>query len=454
MSGEIVISITHEGRTRFTILPLQEMLQSYPIPETATTAIRIVSGYPDELFVDSRPPDLLKCSICMDTANDPVMCGNQHTFCRRCMSEWLRGANQSCPTCKVPVTAASLLKNRLAAEIIGQSKVRCLTAIPEDGAPPAAKKRKTAKKDICDWVGTTETLDRHMQECGYIQVVCLQSSWARNGQCPWRGRRGALAEHTAVCEYRKVACIFCNKKVPLPQMGEHKAGCNRRPVVCHNAGCNIQHAFGDTAGHRALCHREEIGCPYSATLGCGFTCAREGMPAHAGDASAHFAGLMTTLQASQATIQELQKENETMKEKLKTVDDNVDWTRAFIRCKDLVKDFGTFPRTYYQLEKYTISGCRWSVLVMAAGGNVWAFLELHEDWHCPFEITYHLSSTGGEGPKLDIDKTSAGIMGATENEVKWQDIVKLTTSTALDRCVTAGQTLHLHCFLKFKIPFK
>jgi hypothetical protein len=378
------------------------------------------------------------------------------------MSQWLRGANQSCPSCKVPVTVDSLLKNRTAAQFIGQCKVRCLTAIPEVSAPPAAKKRKTAKKaDICNWVDTTETLDKHMQECRFVHIPCPHDD------CGWTGPRSTIEEHAAVCEYREELCGFCCYLMQACEMEDHFESCDRRPVVCHNVGCYKQHAFEDTAGHRALCRREEIGCPYSATLGCGFTCARECMPAHAGDASAHFAGLMTSLQASQVTIgklredleeqteitQELQAENKGIKQELERLDSDSNWSRAFVKFRVLLPTTGSFKDYQGPTAEQTIGGCRWGVEVLVSEGQVWAIVELMDGLQCPFEITCHLFSKGGTSTIPIISKTLTSAMGEVGRD-KWRKGVELTSSSVLDERLRAGHTLRLYCFLKIKISSK
>jgi hypothetical protein len=367
---------------------MMDMVQNHNSGRAKT--VRFVSGYPEGLFVDNRPPDVFHCSICIDTANDPVMCGNQHTFCRECMSEWLR-AHQSCPACKVRVTVASLVRNRTAAEFIGQCKVRCLTAIPEDGASLDAKERKTAKKDICDWVGTTDTLDRHMQECGYIQVPCERGTLPI--PCPWKGRRGALAEHTAVCEYRKVACIYCGTEVQVFGRALHQAGRKWRPALCSNIGCNIE-----------------------STL----------MTSQASAAS----------QTSRGGPIKALKREDTYR------------TEGSFQLSPANNSFAKYDSSRDQL---TAGGFRWGLEVVEIEGLVWACLTLLEGGTCPFTIDYHLYSIGGGFNlfTLDISKTLSGTMG--ECAAGARKGVILTSRKELDQWHYARHTLHLHTTFAFKI---
>ncbi|KAJ1407370.1 hypothetical protein B484DRAFT_204985 [Ochromonadaceae sp. CCMP2298] len=513
MSGSVTVSSTnHSGNVEVAILSFgPDLRREYP---STGTAIRIISGYPNELFVSNIPPAVFNCSICLDTANDPVMCGNQHTFCRACLLIWLK-TQQSCPTCKVrPVTANSLVRNRAAAEIISGCKVRCLTAIPEeDSAPPAVKKRKTAKKaDICNWVGTTETLDRHMQECGCIQVACEGRS--APDRCAWKGPRSALAEHRAECEYRSEACSYCGTDVQVHLMVLHKfAQCRQRPVVCHNVGCDVSCAYDNSDAHVRVCPREEIGCPYRSTLGCGFRCARNNMPAHAGDASVHFAGLMTSFQASQVTIgklredleeqstwidtlqgeneelqqqacmvHELEEQNETvqeqegmiqvLQEKYEALQQQTDtfklelgrigelakWTRVW-SCYDLVPagDFRNYRGAPQQLQ---VSGFCWQLTFSMCAGckNICAALEMTRGHGCPFQIHCHLTSTkeGEAADNILLSKkfTLSGAVGVEEvgDLGKWKRRLVLMSCETLDEWHREGHRLKVRTTVLFEIP--
>jgi hypothetical protein len=452
MNGEITV-VYPSALTRSALIeltkPLREMLQCYP------ASARILSSFPEELFVDNKPPDLFECRICFDTANDPMMCGNQHTCCRRCMSKWV-SANQSCPTCKCAVTVDALLKNRTAADFIGQCKVRCLTAIPEEGAP-AAKKRKTAKKNTCEWVGTTESLDSHMQECEYVYIACKHAKdIVGRVPCEWTGLRSSQAEHAAVCEYRKEACSYCNTDVQVCNMEEHKTSiCTQRPVTCRNVGCAVSYAVADRAQHRAVCPWGITTCPYSATLGCAFACSRNSMAAHAGDASAHFAGLMGALQAAQQTVAQLQEENAEIKRELQRVDSNTHWTHGLLTIH--ISPTNTTFASYVGVPlEQMIGGMKWMQRIMVYGGNVWAILDLIEGKKCPFEITYSLASRwpeegdGTERP-LRISKTLKGKMGNEQVQGKWRKGVMLNTVSHVDRWHKAGYQLTLFGTLKFKI---
>jgi hypothetical protein len=463
MDGEITVRYTLEGRGYTMMAPLRDMLNQYP-SSGAKSHIRIVSCFPEELFVDGKPSDLFQCPVCFETANDPVMCcgDNQHTFCRACLTKWLDTV-ESCPTCKCDVTVDTLLKNRMAAEYIGQCKVRCLMAIPEEGAP-AAKKRKTSKKTdpgTCEWVGTIETLDAHMQECAYVHIEC---QYGGSRGCGWAGARRTLFEHAEECEYREEECDFCSTDVQVCDMEEHKAICIYRPVVCRNRGCTTKHAYNNTLEHLAVCPKEEIECPHFFTLGCSFTCARSSMPAHASDASAHFAGLMTNLKASQQTVAQLQNENAKIQLELRTIKQemkiNANWNHGCLGPIQPRPSSNTFANCVFPTHEQMIGGMKWGLGVMVSDGKVWAVLTLINGIGCPFEITYHLSSTQDPQCKpdhtlapLNVTTTLIGVMvtDAGGAIVGGYEAIQLATVSYLDQWHKRGYTLSLYGTFKFKI---
>lgn len=74
-------------------------------------------GFDLNRFVTKVEPDL-KCSICLNVLESPVvaMCG--HVFCRGCMHPWLnslaaRGEPGSCPVCRKKLTKKALTEASL-----------------------------------------------------------------------------------------------------------------------------------------------------------------------------------------------------------------------------------------------------------------------------------------------------------------------------------------------------
>ena len=64
------------------------------------------TGYEDELFQYPVGPSL-HCCICTNVIKDPVMCHNEHIFCRACITTHLMYSH-TCPTCMQPLTVETL----------------------------------------------------------------------------------------------------------------------------------------------------------------------------------------------------------------------------------------------------------------------------------------------------------------------------------------------------------
>eukprot|EP00667_Euglena_gracilis_P029880 EG_transcript_40342 len=60
----------------------------------------------------------LRCVICMDLFQDPVVTPCNHSFCRPCIEQHLRNSS-SCPLCKMHVIKRGLIAIPVVANIIG-----------------------------------------------------------------------------------------------------------------------------------------------------------------------------------------------------------------------------------------------------------------------------------------------------------------------------------------------
>ena len=97
-----------------------------------------------------KPAQIFKqlfCSICEDVFNDPVMGDCQHTFCRKCIVQWIqnmRSATANCPICrnKLP-KQANLERNLMASSLIDDLEIFC-------------------SNRACDWKGKISESKSHM----------------------------------------------------------------------------------------------------------------------------------------------------------------------------------------------------------------------------------------------------------------------------------------------------
>jgi hypothetical protein len=67
----------------------------------------------------------LFCTICQEVLDDPwrVKCG--HTFCRKCIDEWIK-KNSNCPICREKCNVSEFSKDLIASSIIGDLEVTCI----------------------------------------------------------------------------------------------------------------------------------------------------------------------------------------------------------------------------------------------------------------------------------------------------------------------------------------
>ena len=59
-------------------------------------------GFPVDRFKDP-PSSYLQCAVCKAVPDDPVLCENEHVFCRLCMDKSLAD-HQTCPADGSPLT--------------------------------------------------------------------------------------------------------------------------------------------------------------------------------------------------------------------------------------------------------------------------------------------------------------------------------------------------------------
>ena len=146
------------------------------------------TGYEDELFQYPVGPSM-HCCICTNVIKDPVMCHNEHIFCRACITTHLM-YSQTCPTCMQPLTVETLKQApRGIRNMLDELSIRC--EFFDRG---------------CRKFVQLGDLERHVADCGFAPAVCS------NEGCRLEVNKQDLLHHeTAVCELRKVKCHSCNE---------------------------------------------------------------------------------------------------------------------------------------------------------------------------------------------------------------------------------------------------
>ena len=144
------------------------------------------TGYEDELF--QYPVGPSHCCICTNVIKDPVMCHNEHIFCRACITRHLMNS-QTCPTCMQPLTVETLRQApRGIRNLLSELQIRC--GFFDRG---------------CGKFVQLGDLERHVADCGFAPAVCS------NEGCQLEVNKHDLLHHeTVVCEQRRVKCHSCN----------------------------------------------------------------------------------------------------------------------------------------------------------------------------------------------------------------------------------------------------
>ena len=145
------------------------------------------TGYEDELFQYPVGPSL-HCCICTNVIKDPVMCHNEHIFCRACITTHLM-YSATCPTCMQPLTVETLRQaTRGIRNMLDELSIRC--EFFDRG---------------CGKFVQLGDLERHVADCGFTPAVCS------NDGCQLVVNKQELLHHeTTVCELRRVKCHSCN----------------------------------------------------------------------------------------------------------------------------------------------------------------------------------------------------------------------------------------------------
>ena len=145
------------------------------------------TGYEDELFQYPVGPSM-HCCICTNVIKDPVMCHNEHIFCRACITRHLMNSH-TCPTCMQPLTVETVRQaTRGIRNMLAELQIRC--EFFDRG---------------CGKFVQLGDLERHVADCGFAPALCS------NEGCQLEVNKQDLLHHeTAVCELRRVKCHSCN----------------------------------------------------------------------------------------------------------------------------------------------------------------------------------------------------------------------------------------------------
>ena len=148
-------------------------------------------GYPDKQF-EAVISESLHCGICSCVFKDPVMCKNEHCFCRGCITKHLENYH-TCPCCNQDLTVGTL--TRIFKNLLSEQRIRC-----------------DHHKCDCQEIVQLGNLASHVAVCGKAPVLC------ENEECSSEiNREDQFQHHNEECRFREVKCRNCKEMSSMVQ---------------------------------------------------------------------------------------------------------------------------------------------------------------------------------------------------------------------------------------------
>ena len=273
-------------------------------------------------FIEPPPPAFqTECPICLHILKEPcvISCPCGQKICRECV-EQIKEEDKPCPLCNK--SDFTYLRDHGLERFLKEFEVWC-----------------SNKEKGCDWRGKLGEYEQHLNRdpspesqltgCQFVDVKCVY-------ECgKWFERRHMKSHQTKQCTERPYSCQYCKDYdstfVEVTEV--HYTECDDYPVNCPK-NCQEQplkrqelesHLEND-------CPLVTIDCPFSYA-GCAAQFPRKDMPEHMKDTATHL-----TLIAS--VTHSLMKENQQLKGKLETTEEEVG------KLKLAVTKYSGFPKVY------------------------------------------------------------------------------------------------------------
>ncbi len=261
-------------------------------------------GYSYEFF--DQVPDDYNCPICLCVLRDPSLtecCG--HNFCQSCIKR-VKRRNGACPRCKS--VRVRTVNNRQLRNSIATLKIRC----------KHYKKNELAGCG-CNWIGTLESLERHLSEgqeegeCKFVPVKCQHG-------CNDKLNRMSFPLHFAyVCPMRPYQCEHCGFRKPHAEVITHYKTCPKYPVACPNKCCTTKLQRCHLKDHLNDCPLEEVQCELHFA-GCTSKMKLKDVQKHMDEnTQRHFSLLTKELKEQQNSNNELKRKYNDIEEELEDI---------------------------------------------------------------------------------------------------------------------------------------
>lgn len=224
------------------------------------------------------------CGLVTVPSADPVLCENEHLFCRACIESHQKTEAPRCPVDGGPLS--TLRPSKRVARFTRRLKVRCgsaLASIPGRGTP---------QRRGCAWRGTVDALGAHeAEDCDFGIITCNKCE----EQFPRRGQ----VLHDLSCQAATKPCPLCKQGNLKPQnMQAHLDSCPKAQIPCPNGclveveNCLVEHygllsqrrhvARVELGEHLKTCPLEKVSCPFESA-GCTFSPTRSRLEEHLRD---------------------------------------------------------------------------------------------------------------------------------------------------------------------------
>ena len=151
-------------------------------------------GYPDEQF-EAVISESLHCGICSCVFKDPVMCKNEHCFCRGCITKHLENYH-TCPCCNQDLTVETLADApRIFKNLLSEQRIRC-----------------DHHDRGCQEIVQLGNLASHVAVCGKAPILC------ENEECSSEiNREDQFRHENEECRFREVKCRNCKEMSSMVQ---------------------------------------------------------------------------------------------------------------------------------------------------------------------------------------------------------------------------------------------
>ena len=200
----------------------------------------------------------------------------------------------------------------------------------------------------CEWVGTVNTLEKHVATCGFTLVPCPKQCKNDSDEVNHFIRKDLYHHLKNACRNRDYECQSkCGEKGTYAYITEiHDKTCKMKILSCPNAGCDAKVQRQQVSEHVSKCPHTVIPCKYKG-IGCDTELERKDMAAHEQDDKLHLHMALEAVISLRAAVETLQVEVYSQHDRLRLSKNDL-WTfrlSEYQLKKDSNKQF-KFPPFY------------------------------------------------------------------------------------------------------------